>query len=205
MQQMPSTYCYCPVPVPVPFTCSDGFGGGKNTRITNSYIDTWDDSIKLYKDGMHIENVTIIHNGNGAPFQFGWSNKEPASFTIKNVLVKKGAEKVKGGFNMALFTNAGGTVTPSIQIDGLVAHYSDGLLLTHSKMDKPIPIVYFRGTPKSEVNLQIKEGSVFQVKTGQASYGPGKLLINGQESGLTGIYEQGDASQVTGCGCSEND
>lgn len=51
---------------------TDGFGGGVNSLIRNTEIDTFDDSVKIYRKLMNVEGVTIYHNKNGSPYQFGW-------------------------------------------------------------------------------------------------------------------------------------
>lgn len=58
---------------------SDGVSAGKGSIIKNSKFECWDDAIKLYRDIM-VENVTIIHNGNGAPFQLGWGSRPTTSY-----------------------------------------------------------------------------------------------------------------------------
>ena len=65
------------------YATTDGFGGGVDSRIRNSEIDTFDDSIKIYREMMTAENVTIFHNKNGAPFQFGWGGFDYAKLVAK--------------------------------------------------------------------------------------------------------------------------
>ena len=80
-------------PKPDYYSNSDGFAGGFGSSIKNSKIDTWDDAIKLYQGAMTVENVTIVHNSNGAPFQLGWQSDMFSPFdTINNVLVCCGFE-----------------------------------------------------------------------------------------------------------------
>ncbi|MCM2681371.1 hypothetical protein [Echinimonas agarilytica] len=180
---------------------SDGFGGGINSRISNSYINTWDDSIKLYRDGMQVENVTIIHNGNGAPFQLGWSNKKPAKFTLKNVLVKRGTEKHRGGFNLALFSNTRGKVAPTIFISGLAADYTPDTKITHQGKNLSIPWVYIRSKSDSKVTLNIEPSSPFYLNLSAQHAGGGKLSVNGADSAQKGHYVNGSLEDVVGCGC----
>ncbi|KMT65310.1 hypothetical protein [Catenovulum maritimum] len=177
---------------------SDGIGGGPNTRITNTKIDTWDDAIKLYKDGMHVENVTIIHNGNGAPFQFGWSNKKPANFYLKNILVKQGIPKQRDKrYNLALFTNSGGTVSPSVTIDGLAVEYTDQTKM-NIRGSKPtaMPLVYIRGTEKTKVELKHVENSPLHLKVDQLHIGKGEVKTNFKLPTLNNRQ-----AEITGCRC----
>ena len=60
---------------------SDGIAGGQGTIIQNSYIDTWDDAIKLYENTT-IRNTTIVYNQNGAPFQMGWGSSDKETFHV---------------------------------------------------------------------------------------------------------------------------
>lgn len=55
---------------------SDGFHGGQNkgSKLTNSYIDVHDDATYI-TETKRIENVTIVQNKNGSPFQIGWGDR----------------------------------------------------------------------------------------------------------------------------------
>lgn len=81
---------------------TDGVGGGKGTIIRDSFIDTYDDSIKFYAADMLIENVTIVHNRNGAPIQFGWGG-EQGSGTIRNLTVIANEPQI---YNQGVFGRA---------------------------------------------------------------------------------------------------
>ncbi|WP_035014808.1 hypothetical protein [Catenovulum agarivorans] len=62
---------------------TDGFGGGVGSSIRYSNIDTFDDSIKVYRTEMTVENVHITHNEFGAPYQFGWGGFDYAKLILK--------------------------------------------------------------------------------------------------------------------------
>jgi hypothetical protein len=51
---------------------TDGFGGGDNSQIKNSWINVHDDAIKIYSSGNIVDNVGVRWNKNGAPLQLGW-------------------------------------------------------------------------------------------------------------------------------------
>lgn len=99
---------------------TDGVAGGRGTTIRDSYIGTYDDAIKVYAPDMVIENVTIVHNRNGAPLQFGWSNEE-GSAKIRNLTVIAHEPEI---YNQGIFGRAAqiGNTDPlvsSIEIEGL--------------------------------------------------------------------------------------
>ncbi|KMT64564.1 hypothetical protein [Catenovulum maritimum] len=62
---------------------TDGFGGGIGSSIRNSVIDTFDDSVKVYRTEMTVENLKIYHNEFGAPYQFGWGGFNYAKLIAK--------------------------------------------------------------------------------------------------------------------------
>ncbi|MCM2679892.1 hypothetical protein [Echinimonas agarilytica] len=62
---------------------TDGFGGGVGSVIKNTEIDTFDDSIKVYRTLMTADKVTIYHNQFGSPYQFGWGGFNDAKLILK--------------------------------------------------------------------------------------------------------------------------
>ncbi|WP_165399273.1 hypothetical protein [Alteromonas sp. KUL49] len=90
---------------------TDGFGGGIGSSISNSEIDTFDDSIKVYRQEMTVENVTIYHNQYGAPFQFGWGGFNYAKLILKgNNTVIDNAANYRHGVFAWVSTNTTGLV-----------------------------------------------------------------------------------------------
>ncbi|ANY19355.1 Dextranase precursor [Tsuneonella dongtanensis] len=81
---------------------TDGIGGGRGTTVRNVFIDTYDDGIKVYAPDMVIEDVTIVHNRNGAPLQFGWGG-EQGSATIRNLTVIANEPQI---YNQGVFARA---------------------------------------------------------------------------------------------------
>ncbi len=181
---------------------SDGFGGGEGSSISNSKIDTWDDSIKLYNNNMSVKNVTIIHNLNGAPFQFGWGNHSATTHTISNVKVIQAEGTANSSFNLALFSNSSGNVYPTIAISGLVAVYS-----ATSKLNKNgvvnLPLFYINGSnSKVVVNGEAVGGVGPDIKLSAPGdvAGPGAVnLLMGGDAAIKNVYEVGVSANVTGC------
>lgn len=92
---------------------TDGFGGGNDSAIRNTTINTHDDSIKCYHANMNIENVTITHNKYGAPFQFGWGKAFTSSKCTlkgKNVVLDNSKDYRHGVFGWATTDLATGHV-----------------------------------------------------------------------------------------------
>lgn len=81
---------------------TDGVGGGPGTIIRSAFIDTYDDAIKIYAPGMLVENVTIVHNRNGAPLQFGWGGEEGEA-VIRNLTVIANEPAI---YNQGIFARA---------------------------------------------------------------------------------------------------
>ncbi|RDV24174.1 hypothetical protein DXV75_15205 [Alteromonas aestuariivivens] len=142
-------------PAPDYSSNSDGIGGGKGTLIEDVFIDTWDDSIKIYRD-MVIRNVRIVHNQNGSPFQFGWSDKEPVTATLNNIDITQGNRYVGRVYNLPLFANSGGTVSPSLDITKLRFNYDDRVSVRKCPSTTPMPLVYL-SDPASVVKVATSE------------------------------------------------
>ncbi|MCG8701014.1 MAG: hypothetical protein MI922_23380, partial [Bacteroidales bacterium] len=68
---------------------SDGVHGGRGkTIVRDCYIDTWDDATYTSECTL-IENTTIVHNRNGAPFMVSWGYDlgKHVKCTIRNCTV----------------------------------------------------------------------------------------------------------------------
>jgi len=88
---------------------SDGFAGAAGSTLTDTFISTSDDAIKVYRD-MTVRNVTIEQRRNGAPIQLGWGGEPgPAKVTIENLTIR-GVDP-QGLYNMA--PSPGKMVTPA--------------------------------------------------------------------------------------------
>ncbi|AWB66301.1 hypothetical protein C2869_07580 [Saccharobesus litoralis] len=178
---------------------SDGIGGGPGSRVTNTYIDTWDDSIKLYKDGMHVENVTIIHNPNGSPFQLGWGNKKPANFTLKNIKVIQAKPSKRNRFNLALFANSGGKIASTVNIDGFIADYESTAILNKCGENQVMPFAYI-SNPQSTLTLNVADNAALQINAPAKVCGKGKVLgLSDFNAKQAVTLKRGNIAKVTGC------
>lgn len=192
-------------PAPDFYSNSDGFGAGPGSTIRNSKIDTWDDAIKLYQDGMLVENVTVVHQLNGAPFQFGWSDHAPVSARIVNVRIEQAPGTAGQRFNLAPFSGSGGRVEPSVTLHGLHLDYAPGTTVNRDGTAVPMPLVFLKG-PNGRARLvaaalngqgpDLKLG-VFAQSLITGSNGSASLegLDQPWRAGLT----VGNPERVTGC------
>ncbi len=183
-------------PTPDYHSNSDGISAGAGSTVKNSKIDTWDDEIKLYRD-MIVENVTLVHNSNGAPFQLGWGNdNNVTNHTIKNVLV---LVNNKSYTNLALFSASltSGKVTRNVTIDGLKVQYEATQKVRNTD---PLPLFLMK-SPDALLNITLPANGVLDISAPVGLGGTGKVTINA--CGVTTVqnkYSCGDASKVTGCG-----
>ncbi len=130
---------------------SDGFIGAAGSSISDSFISTADDGIKIYHD-IAIRNVTIEQHRNGAPIQFGWGGEAGvAKATIENLVIRGVNEQQL--YNMAPFTWEGGTAgAREVEIVGLSVSI-EGRLFDESAGDW-VPIGLFELKPKGcKLNL----------------------------------------------------
>jgi len=51
---------------------TDGWGGGDNSTITDSFMKVNDDNVKFYGKNQVARNLVLYQQINGAPFQLGW-------------------------------------------------------------------------------------------------------------------------------------
>lgn len=86
---------------------SDGFIGSAGSTISDSFISTGDDAIKVYHD-IVVRNVTIEQHRNGAPIQFGWGGEGGTATARMENLSIRGVSR-GGRYNMAPFTWEGGS------------------------------------------------------------------------------------------------
>jgi hypothetical protein len=183
-------------PTPDYHSNSDGISAGAGSVVKNSKIDTWDDEIKLYRD-MTVENVTLIHNSNGAPFQLGWGNdNNTTNHTIKNVLVI--ANNLNHS-NLALFSASltSGKVNRHVTIDGLKARYADSQKIR----GKDSLCLFLLKSADATLTVTVPTAGVLDIVAPIGLGGSGKVNISA--CGATTVknqYSCGDASKVTGCG-----
>ncbi len=64
---------------------TDGFGGGDNSLLENSFFKVNDDVVKLYGKNQTVRNLVIYQQINGAPFQFAWSFQSGQNGSVNNI------------------------------------------------------------------------------------------------------------------------
>lgn len=68
---------------------TDGWVGGNNSTLKDSFFKVYDDIVKIYFDNLLVEDITIYKQNNGAVFQFGWSAEKSADAKARNIYVVK--------------------------------------------------------------------------------------------------------------------
>lgn len=137
---------------------SDGFIGANGSTISDSFISTGDDGIKVYHD-ITIRNVVIEHHRNGAPIQFGWGGEGGhAKATIENLTIKGVSRDNR--YNMAPFTwERGSNNTREVTIRGLNVETTGQFYDEETK--HWLPIGLFELKPKScTLNLNITGANI---------------------------------------------
>lgn len=190
---MDNVYVRITRPLPDFHSNSDGISGGNGTIVKNCKFDCWDDAIKLYRD-MTVENVTIIHNSNGAPFQLGWGNdNNVTNHTLKNILIEV---RNKDYTNLALFSASltSGKVSRNVNIDGLKVQYDANQKVRGTD---PLPLFLM----KSQDALMNLTATNIQMTAPIGLAGAGKVSGNiCGSSEVKNTYSCGDVSKTIGCG-----
>lgn len=106
---------------------SDGFIGADGSTVKDCYFDLGDDVIKLYRD-MEIEDIEIVMNHNGAPFQLGWNdnNNTDVTATLRNIKITGSIDS----YNLAVFSwvNEHNTKTMNLFVEGCYIELANGSL-----------------------------------------------------------------------------
>lgn len=180
-------------PLPDYHSNSDGISAGAGSIVKNSKFDCWDDAIKLYRD-LTVENVTIVHNSNGAPFQLGWGNdNNVTNHSLKNILIEV---KNQSYTNLALFSASltSGKVTRNVTIDGLKVQYESTQKVRGTD---PLPLFLMK-SPDAVMNLNAQNVSM-SAPIGLGGTGKVNLNICGSTE-ISNQYSCGNVSNVNGCG-----
>ncbi|MBP6756141.1 MAG: fibronectin type III domain-containing protein [Bacteroidia bacterium] len=187
---------------------SDGVSAGKDSEIRNCKFDTWDDSIKLYKD-MTVENVTIVQNGNGAAFQLGWGSKPTTVNTLKNILIVTKNEQYS---NLSVFSVSGETadIPSTINLGDFAVRIESGQKFRNTTKSLPLFLIKSAGNVSIQIN-QIGTNYSLVSPAGFGKYNSqgtplgGTLNITGTicnkaftESAID--ISCGNSTLVTGCG-----
>lgn len=180
-------------PLPDYHSNADGISAGAGSIVKNSKFDCWDDAIKLYRD-LTVENVTIVHNSNGAPFQLGWGNDNNiTNHALKNVLIEV---KNQSYTNLALFSASltSGKVTRNVTIDGLKVQYEAAQKVRDTD---PLPLFLMK-SPEALMTLNASNIDIY-APIGLGGSGKVNLNICGSTE-IKNSYKCGDVSKVNGCG-----
>jgi hypothetical protein len=156
---------------------SDGFIGAAGSSITDSFISTGDDAIKVYHD-MTIRNVVIEHHRNGAPIQFGWGGENGHAKAVIEKLTIKGVSP-DGLYNMAPFTwESGNGGIRDVTISTLQVTATGKLFDEESHTW--VPMGLFELKPKScTLNLSASGVEIGQLSTGIRRTA-GVITLNGR-------------------------
>jgi len=157
---------------------SDGFIGSDGSTISDSFISTGDDAIKVYRD-ITIRNVVIEHQRNGAPIQFGWGGDcGHAKATIEDLTIK--GVSADHRYNMAPFTWEGGTSgSREVSVRGLKIETS-GTLWDEQRKDW-IPIGLLELKPSTcTINLSISAADFGSLADG-IFHTRGTIVVNGRK------------------------
>lgn len=66
---------------------TDGWVGGDNSTLSDSFFKVYDDIVKIYFDNLRVENLTIYKQNNGAVFQYGWSGESSDGANVRDIFV----------------------------------------------------------------------------------------------------------------------
>jgi hypothetical protein len=82
---------------------TDGWGGGDDSFIDDSFIKVFDDNVKLYGNKQKATNLVIYQQHNGAPFQLSWGGQSGQNCIADNIdIVKCWVNKNGGSGNSGL-------------------------------------------------------------------------------------------------------
>jgi hypothetical protein len=82
---------------------TDGWGGGDDSFIDDSFIKVFDDNVKLYANRQKATHLVIYQQHNGAPFQLSWGGQSGQNCLADNIdIVKCWVNKKGGAGNSAL-------------------------------------------------------------------------------------------------------
>ena len=156
---------------------SDGFVGADGSTLTDCFISTGDDAIKVYHD-ITVRNVTIAQHRNGAPLQFGWGGQNARTRAVIEGLTITGVSP-DGHYNMAPFTwVAGSNGCCEAAIRGLKVQVSGSLYDAETKQWIPLALLSVR-PPSCTLNLTVTEADVGGL-TWCAQNSRGRIVVNGE-------------------------
>lgn len=106
---------------------SDGFCGADGSSISDSYINTGDDSLKLYYNTT-VANVVIDMQHNGAPVQLGWNpdQKGDKACTLNNLTVN--GIDAGSNYNLGVISWMGGGGSRTLTMNNCSIHVTGAKL-----------------------------------------------------------------------------
>ena len=156
---------------------SDGFVGADGSTLTDCFISTGDDAIKVYHD-ITIRNVTVEQHRNGAPLQFGWGGQSVRTKAVIEGLTITGVSP-DGRYNLAPFTwVAGSNGCCEAVIRGLKVQVSGSLYDADAKQWIPIALLSVM-PPSCTINLTVADADVGGL-TWRAQNSRGRIVVNGE-------------------------
>ncbi len=152
---------------------TDGWGGGDNSIIDDSFIKVFDDNVKLYGNNQQATNLVIYQQHNGAPFQLSWGGQSGQNCTADNIdIVKCWVNKNGGAGNSGLLNLRKGSDKPI-----------GNITIKNVRADQGLYQVLGIGNDKNgSVNNLVLENIFISGKQSQLSY-----LENGTAATTTGI------------------
>lgn len=156
---------------------SDGFVGADGSTLTDCFISTGDDAIKVYHD-ITVRNVTIEQRRNGAPLQFGWGGESVRTKAVIAGLTITGVSP-DGRYNLAPFTwVAGSNGCCEAAIRGLKVQVSGSLYDAEAKKWVPMALLSVM-PPSCTINLTVTDADVGGLAW-RAQNSRGRIVVNGE-------------------------
>jgi hypothetical protein len=84
---------------------TDGWGGGDDSFIDDSFIKVFDDNVKLYANRQKATNLVIYQQHNGAPFQLSWGGQSGQNCLADNIDIVKCWVNKKGSTGNSALLN----------------------------------------------------------------------------------------------------
>lgn len=84
---------------------TDGWGGGDNSWIDDSFMKVFDDNVKFYAKNQKASNLVIYQQHNGAPFQLSWGGQSGHNCLAENIDIVKCWVNKRGGVGNSALLN----------------------------------------------------------------------------------------------------
>jgi hypothetical protein len=156
---------------------SDGFVGANGSTLTDCFISTGDDAIKVYHD-ITVRNVTVEQHRNGAPLQFGWGGENLRVKAVIEGLTIKGASPDRR-YNMAPLTwVAGSNGCSEVAVRGLKVTTGGDLYDPQTRRWIPLALLSVR-PPSCTLRLTATDADVGGLAW-RAQNSRGRIILNGE-------------------------